>query len=143
MKEHLIVYRIATVSDIDSILVITDQYDRGNPEWFLVECLDGGYVLIAEIEWTIVWYLLWQDLRWNTPFLSLLQVDTQYTRIWIWSGLVKYFEKYLMKEWRRSYMSSTTQKNKFSQAFHEKHWFKKSWMLDMPHGEEQFYIKEL
>lgn len=128
---------------LEEILQINKVYDYGNPNIFIEESILKWKVLIALVWDKVVGFLLYQYIWWNTLFLALVKVLPYYQWQWIGSELISSFEESGKQRGDKKYLSSTEEKNIQSQKFHQKLWFKKIGTLDMPHGREVFFIKEI
>ncbi len=135
--------RIATIDDLERIIEINKFVDYENSPSFMRKSILEWYVLLIEKNNEIIGFLLFQDLWGNTILLSLLKIHTDFQKQGVWTKLLDYFEKYLLKRGTSTYMSSTMLDNPWAQIFHEKKWFKEIGILDMHYGEEMFYRKDL
>lgn len=128
---------------LDEILEINKIIDYGNPKEFIEESIDLWRVEVYIKGDRVVAFSLYQSIWWNTLFLALVKVLPNYQWNGIGVSMVRSFEDKMKEEWYKEYMSSTEKINILSQNFHDKLWFTKIGNLDMPHGEEIFYIKKL
>lgn len=125
------------------ILQINKVYDYGNPDIFIQESISRWEVLIATTWENVVGFLLYQYIWGNTLFLALVKVLPDYQWQWIGGELISSFEESGKQRGDKKYLSSTEEINTPSQEFHKKLWFKEIGTLDMPHGREVFFIKEI
>jgi len=135
--------RKAELSDMERIIEINNIVDYGQPDEFIKKCISNDGVLVAIKNDTIVAFLLYQNIWWNTILLALLKVHSDFYSQGIGSKLLEYFENMLRDMWISSYTSSTMQDNPWAQNFHMKNWFKNIGTLDMHYGSEIFYRKDL
>lgn len=135
--------RKANKLDLKNILVINKIFDYWNPDTFIELSINLWQVYVCEIDDKIVWFLLYQILWWNTPFLSLIKIMNEYQWKWYWSKLLEELEIELNDIWYNSYICSTELVNNLSQKFITANNFKKIGALKMNHWEEFFYIKEI
>lgn len=135
--------RQAEIGDLNDITRLNKIDDYGNPDCYIKDSIKNSCVFVAESDVEIVWFSLYQVIWGNTAFLALVKVHPNYQNQGIWSLLVKTTEDKLKQDGFSSITSSTEDKNTRSQNFHTKLWFVRIWMLDLPHGKEIFYRKEL
>lgn len=130
-KEHL-----------QEIININNFVNYWNPDSFIEESIHNWYVQIVIQDKKVLGFSLYQIMWGNTVFLALLKVHPEYQWKGIWTKLIDEFENTIRNKYS-SYCSSTEEKNILSQKFHDKLWLQKIGILDMPHGKEVFYRKEL
>lgn len=129
--------------DLVSILEVNAEHNDVKPDNFMSDCINDESVVVATINGEVLWFLLYQKLWWNTPFLSLIKVKEEHQRKWIGMRLVDFFEEKLITQNFDSYISSTELENIDSQKFYDKVWLSSIWNLDMTHWEVMFYKKDL
>ncbi len=135
--------RHASEHDLDGIMTICSIYGYNNPPDFHLQQISHWEILVAVEGLDILWYLLYQIIWWNTPFLALLQIHPDYKQQGLGTELLAAFEKKLFGLGFTSYISSTEPSNTWSLIFHEKKWCKDIGTLDMSHGKEVFFRKEI
>lgn len=128
---------------LSEIIELNKIVDYENPDSFMKESVDLWRVLVAIKDNSVVWFLLYQELWGNTIFLALIKVHSDFYGQGIGSQLLQDFEILLQNKWIKSYISSTMPENEWAQRFHLQKEFKHIWDLQMYHGSEIFYRKEL
>ena len=133
----------ATHKHLSEIIELNKIVDYENPDSFMKESVDLWRVLVGIEDNRVVWFLLYQELWGNTILLALIKVHSDFYGQGIGSQLLQDFEILLQNKWIKSYISSTMPDNIWAQRFHTKRWFTHIWDLQMYHGNEMFYRKEL
>lgn len=135
--------RKAELKDLQDIIVLNVIDDYGNPDIFIQDSIKNWLVWVAIVDDTIVAFSLYQIIWWNTAFHALVKVHPDYQWQGIGTALTITTENKLKKEWFNSLTSSTEESNTLARKFHEKLNYMEIWILDLPHGKEVFYRKDL
>jgi hypothetical protein len=72
-------------------------------------------LLIAKINKHIVWVI-----RGKKNFIKNLYIKSDMLRLWIWSRLLKSFEKTAKNRWSKKILLKSS---KYAQPFHKQQWF--------------------
>jgi len=131
--------------DLGLFLMIDQQFSEStNPSSFFEECLQNKAALLAyNKKKELLGFLLFQIFWGNTPFLALLKVIPNAQGKGVGSALLNSFEKEMQQQKFSFYMSSTEESNDEGISFHQKKGFCESGRLNMPHGKEIFFQKQL
>lgn len=135
--------RIAVLEDLKEIIRLNKIVDYWNPDSYIRESIQSWNVFVICDDDTILGFLLYQEIWGNTTFLTLIKILPNYYNRWLGTQLLSYFENILLSRGISSYVSSTTSDNDWAQNFHLKNGFQNIWTLNMNHGWEVFYRKEL
>jgi len=135
--------RKAKITDLQEIIDLNKIDDYWNPDEFMKDMVTKWQILIIKENDQIVWFSLFQIIWWNTPFYSLAKIHPDYQRKGLGSKLTQQLELIIKEKGFNFYCSSTTQDNKSAIGFHVKLWFQEIWLLNLPHGKEIFYRKEI
>ena len=135
--------RTATDADWPYLKALNEIIVYDQPDLFMHEQVKLGRVVVAEINEKVIGYALWQIIWGNTPILALLKVFPEHQKQGAGKNLIVEIEKRIKKEGFNHYMSSSTADNQSAQIYHEKMGFKNVGTLNMWHGEEVFFKKDL
>jgi len=135
--------RTATTADWPTLEALNHVIDYEQPKPFMLESVELGRVIIAELNGKPVGYGLWQIIWGNTPLLALVKVFPEDQRQGAGSALVAEFEKRISAEGFKNYISSTMANNPDGKAFHTKMGFEEIGTLNTQYGDELFYKKDL
>lgn len=135
--------RLANANDWPALKHINQVIDYGNPESFMIECVGANRVLVAEVNENITGYILWQYLWGNNPFLALLKVLPKHQKKGIGKQLLNAAEREIKAAGFENYLSSTELNNDLGKTWHKKNGFVLVGQLNMVHGEELFYKKDI
>lgn len=85
--------------------------------------IDDWTFLVVELDWKVIWYLLWEKLRaWWTIIWSIW-IEKDYRWRWIWTKLLNIFEDNIKKDWYEwVYLVWRTESEELK-SFYSKNWF--------------------
>ena len=135
--------RKAIISDIENIILLNKLDDYENPDLYIHEAILKWLVQLAVLNKIIVWFTLIELVWWNTPLLALIKIHPNFQRKWIGKRLILSSENILKEKWFNVYCSSTIRENNSARKFHDALRFKEVWILNLPHWQEIFYIKDI
>ncbi len=138
-------YTQATADHLSEIEAINEIIDYGNPESFMKEEIAAGRVIVAVdgAEDEVIGYGLYQVIWGNNPFLALVKVKPPHQRQKIGTNLVSEIEKKLKKEGFKKLLSSCELDNRVSVDFQKSLGFEPGGSIEMVHGWERFFIKDI
>lgn len=136
-----------TISNDVKIGDIHEFFDQNipdkHPEYFWDSRLSNKSVFMAYDNQTPCGFLVINLIWGNTPFIELLKIKDDHQKIGIGKKLVGEATR-IVKGWGfEQIVSSSESSNKDGITFHEKCGFTKLNSLDLPHGEEQFFIMNI
>lgn len=135
--------RTATAADWPTLEALNKVIDYGQPKPFMLENVELGRVLVAELNNKTIGYALWQFIWGNTPLLALVKIFPEDQLKGAGKALVKEFETRINAEGFKNYISSTMSDNADGKVFHSKMGFEEIGTLNMHYGDELFYKKNL
>lgn len=145
----MITVRLATSQDLDAVIAAKKKVTPAEPlytevEQVIAENIQAERLYVAETENGEVagfgmFHIIWGD----TAMLALLKVDPDHQGQGVGSQILKAVQDDVASRGYENLLSSTEKINELSQKFHAKSGFEEIGELDMPHGVEYFYKKQL
>ena len=135
--------REAKLHDLQDIIVLNKIDDYGNPDEYIRDSIKNWQTQVAIVGDRIVGFSLYQIIWWNTAFHALAKVHPNNQWQGIGTALTTATENKLKEAGFDSLTSSTEESNTLARKFHEKLSYIEIWILDLPHGKEVFYRKDL
>jgi len=114
-----------------------------HPEAFFEESLQYKRLLLASVNDKPVAYLIYEVIWGNTAFLSLLKVSQEFQRKGFGKAMISALENHLRSLGFKSYVTSSETTNANTKQFFPSLGFVRIGELQMQHGEEMFYLKQL
>lgn len=130
-----------SVADLEA--VYGGPVPKSHPDEYLQSRMQSGYMFKAVTDGKTVGFAIYAIWWGNCPFLELVKVHEDFRRGGIGSKLLEsVFVEVKIKGFSKM-ISSTEVKNDSGMNWHLKNNFTKLNILMLPHGEEQFFTKEL
>lgn len=136
-------FKLANKNNFEEIVTHSKNWPDSPPKlnsFIKLLKTDSFYLILVDEE--IVGSFSFVTLRNDTIIVQFLRVKEEFRMKWIWRKTVNFIEKIAKENGCDCILSTVLKINKWSIAFHEKMWFKKSWNIDFDNP-ELIFMKDI
>ena len=131
------------VTEADLKEVYDGTIPKHHPDHYIAARLRDKTVFVAKNNGTALGFLIYTIWWGNCPFIELIKVRKPYQRQGTGIALLKAAANDIQKQHFKTVISSSEVINEIGTNFHRRWGFKDLNVLELPHGQEQFYSIEL